>query len=111
MKNSNNEDLRNKRASSINKKLSSNSESWGQKICSDEQVGEGPVPSNCKTAIIIFRISDRRRRDIDNMVNTIFDALVASGEITDDGLDQIGTLFATHTRVTKGGEGATVILT
>lgn len=60
--------------------------------------------------LIIFKISDNRRRDIDGMVATVFDSLVQGGVIEDDGIREIPTAITTFIKVKKGEEGFDTIL-
>lgn len=60
------------------------------------------------TIAFVFRISDKRRRDLDNMASTLLDLLVKSGEIEDDRLQIVGTIVSTWVEVEKGKEGVDI---
>jgi Holliday junction resolvase RusA-like endonuclease len=60
--------------------------------------------------LIVFKVSDNRRRDIDGMVATIFDSLVHAGVLKDDSLRDIPSVITTFVKCTKGEEGFDAIL-
>ncbi len=57
------------------------------------------------TVIIVVRVSDNRKRDIDGMVSTILDTVVRAGLLDDDSIQQFQTISAKVTKVKSGEEG------
>ncbi len=57
------------------------------------------------TIFLLIRISDRRRRDIDNMLATICDCLVKAGVVDDDNVQKVGGINTKVVFVEKGLEG------
>lgn len=60
--------------------------------------------------LIVFQVSDNRRRDIDGMVATVFDSLVDGGVLPDDSLRDIPSVITTFVKCKKGEEGFDAIL-
>lgn len=57
------------------------------------------------TIFLVIRVSDRRRRDLDNMVSTILDTMVKTGVVDDDSVQKIGSENTKVAFVPKGQEG------
>jgi Holliday junction resolvase RusA-like endonuclease len=75
-----------------------------------EEIENGSNHPQITFLAIVFRVSDNRRRDIDGMVSTVLDALVASGRIADDDLGTIPSIFTTWLPCEKGDEGFDVVI-
>ncbi|NCN09710.1 MAG: RusA family crossover junction endodeoxyribonuclease [Leptospira sp.] len=83
-------------------------------ICQDRSKSKSQINENYLNDIaillIIFQVSDNRRRDIDGMVATVFDSLVHGRVLKDDSLRDIPSVIATFVRCKKGEEGVDLIL-
>jgi Holliday junction resolvase RusA-like endonuclease len=67
-------------------------------------------PNSPSTIFIVIKISDRRRRDIDNMVSTIFDCMVKAKLVDDDNVQKIGSANTKVAFVPKGQEGFDIMI-
>lgn len=62
------------------------------------------------TIFILIRVSDKRRRDLDNAVNTVLDALVQARAIADDSVKEVSSINAKVAIVPRGREGVDVMI-
>lgn len=64
--------------------------------------------SDGRTVQVVFYVSDRRRRDLDNMIGTCMDCLVQAGILPDDNIFEVRSIWASWERCEKGQEGVSV---
>jgi Holliday junction resolvase RusA-like endonuclease len=74
-----------------------------------DQPGKEKEDGILGTVIIVIRVSDNRRRDIDGMVSTILDIVVNAGLMDDDSIRQFQAITAKVTKVRKEEEGFDLI--
>lgn len=77
---------------------------------SERHKESGENKRHSKIVITIFRVSDKRRRDLDNMQTTILDCLVKAGILDDDSIFEASCIVSTWVKVQKGHEGCDIVI-